>query len=228
MGFTMDQVVPWGRNMEEYIRMFSLSSTDLHKKILGCADGPASFNAELYQKGKCVVSVDPIYQFSAVQIRERIKETASTIAGQMEKNQQDYLWGYYQSPGHLLRIRLAAMDLFLSDVEKGTREGRYITGALPQLPFADQSFDLAICSYCLFSYSHQFDLDFHYDAITEMCRVGKEVRVFPLLEVDGKPSRHLQGVLLKLQQNHSLMAEIIKVDYEFQKGGSQMLLLQPK
>jgi hypothetical protein len=35
--FTLDRVVPWGRSFDEYSRMFTLTSTDLRSKILGCA-----------------------------------------------------------------------------------------------------------------------------------------------------------------------------------------------
>ena len=33
MAFQLNSVVPWGRNMEEYIRMFRLNESDLSKKI---------------------------------------------------------------------------------------------------------------------------------------------------------------------------------------------------
>ena len=52
--------------------MFNLTSDDLERKILGCGDGPASFNAELTELGGNIISVDPIYFFSADQIRQRI------------------------------------------------------------------------------------------------------------------------------------------------------------
>lgn len=45
MPFTLENIVPWGRSLDEYISMFQLSGKDLDAKILGCADGPASFNA---------------------------------------------------------------------------------------------------------------------------------------------------------------------------------------
>ncbi len=48
--FTLDQVVPWGRSFDEYRNMFALADTDLRSKILGCADGPESFNAEATQR----------------------------------------------------------------------------------------------------------------------------------------------------------------------------------
>ena len=58
--FTLDQVVPWGRSFAEYRRMFALSDADLGLTIVGCGDGPASFNAEATALGATVISCDPI------------------------------------------------------------------------------------------------------------------------------------------------------------------------
>ena len=55
MGFTLDKVVPWGRCYQEYVKMFSLSDTDLKRHILGCGDGPASFNASLTEQGGNII-----------------------------------------------------------------------------------------------------------------------------------------------------------------------------
>ena len=68
-------VVPWGRSFEEYQAMFGLSENDLNKRILGCGDGPASFNVEATERGCQVVSCDPVYQFQVDEIRRRIDVT---------------------------------------------------------------------------------------------------------------------------------------------------------
>lgn len=47
MPFSIDRVIPWGRTLAEYRAMFDLSESDLCGRILGCGDGPASFNAEM-------------------------------------------------------------------------------------------------------------------------------------------------------------------------------------
>ena len=65
MAFTLSGVVPWGRTFDEYRAMFALSDDDLAKRILGCGDGPAAFNAVATEKGYQVASADPLYQFSA-------------------------------------------------------------------------------------------------------------------------------------------------------------------
>lgn len=72
MGFALENVVPWGRSYDEYVAMFSLSESDLNGRILGCGDGPAAFNAHLSKQGGQIVSVDPLYRFTAEEIRKRI------------------------------------------------------------------------------------------------------------------------------------------------------------
>ena len=62
MGLKLDKVILWGRCLDEYIGMFSLTSSDLKLAILDCAGGPASFNAEMTRQGRKVISCDPVYQ----------------------------------------------------------------------------------------------------------------------------------------------------------------------
>ncbi len=56
----LTEVIPWGRSFDEYRLMFALSERDLVGRILGCGDGPASFNAEATAEGHSVISCDPI------------------------------------------------------------------------------------------------------------------------------------------------------------------------
>ena len=72
MTFELKEIVPWGRSFEEYVSMFSLNEADFNKKILGCGDGPAGFNADASRRGYQVVSVDPIYGFTSTEIKRRI------------------------------------------------------------------------------------------------------------------------------------------------------------
>ena len=61
IGFTLSEVIPWGRSFQEYVTLFNLDGSDLQKRFLGCGDGPAAFNRELTRRGGCIVSVDPVY-----------------------------------------------------------------------------------------------------------------------------------------------------------------------
>jgi len=190
--FTLDQVVPWDRSFEEYCRMFALSLDDLHLRILGCADGPASFNAEA-AAGLSTISCDPLYRFSAEEIRQRIRDTSDAVLEQTRRNREEFLWTSIRSIEELRQLRMSSVGLFLADFEEGKRQGRYVDAELPNLPFADGDFDIALCSHFLFLYSEQFSEDFHVTAIQEMCRVAEEVRVFPLLALGGSPSSRFRS-----------------------------------
>ena len=37
MGFKLDNVVPWGRSFDEYVKMFNLTDDELKLHILCCA-----------------------------------------------------------------------------------------------------------------------------------------------------------------------------------------------
>ena len=225
MGFTLKDIVPWGRSYEEYVRMFALTPQDLSSRILGCGDGPAAFNAHLAGAGGQVISVDPLYAFAAADIRKRIDATFTKVMEQLHANQHDYVWTTITSVEQLGQIRMAAMATFLDDVEAGKRDGRYIVGALPQLPFRDAAFDLALSSHFLFLYSTQLSAAFHVQAITEMLRVAREVRIFPLLTIDGRPAPHVQAVSTHFLQQGMVVAQK-QVPYMFQKGGDTMLVIK--
>jgi hypothetical protein len=202
--------------------MFSLTDADLAKRIVGCGDGPASFNAAMRQKGKRVVSVDPLYAFSADEIRGRVQVATNTILAQLIANQSAFVWSMFRSPQELGEIRMKVMEAFLRDFELGKCEGRYLPQELPHLPFADGQFDLALCSHFLFTYSGQLSEDFHCQAVLEMCRIAQELRIFPLMDHGGQPSPHVEPIC-RLIEVKGRRATIESVDYGFQRGANQML-----
>jgi len=220
--FTLDKVVPWGRSFDEYCRMFSLTGNDLAGRIVGCADGPASFNAEATQRGARVVSCDPIYAFSTSEIRSRLAATSPDIIEQTRQNQHEFVWTSITSPEELLNVRMQAMELFLADYDAGKTEARYLTAELPSLPFDDRAFDLALCSHFLFLYSEQLGGAFHHTAIEELCRVAKEVRIFPLLALGAIGSSYVSPIADSFRQlGHAVSIE--RVSYEFQRGANKMM-----
>lgn len=222
MGFTLGEVVPWGRSYDEYVAMFALTETDLRRRILGCGDGPAAFNAVLTGRGGRVVSVDPLYQYSRDEIRQRIDETFYVVMEETRKNTHEFVWTTITSVEELGRVRLAAMESFLADYRRGAAQKRYVTGELPHLRFADREFDLAVCSHLLFLYSEHLSADFHVASIKELCRVAGEARVFPLLELGARKSRHVEAVRARLTTaGYSVTVEA--VSYEFQRGGNEMM-----
>lgn len=223
MSFKLENVILWGRSMQEYVRMFGLTPDELKLAILDCAGGPASFNGEMYCQGYNVVSCDPVYQFTVNEMRSRIEDIYQTVIDGARANWDRFVWQDIQSPEHMGQLRMAAMCKFLDDFPLGIQQGRYVTDELPVLSFDRSQFDLALCSHFLFTYSEQLGADFHLASILEMCRVAKEVRVFPLLvNFSGEKSPWLQPVMHELQQR-GYRVELRQVNYEFQKGGNQLL-----
>lgn len=225
MTFQLKDIVPWGRSFDEYVAMFALSNADLGKHILGCGDGPANFNAELCRRGGSVVSIDPPYAYSQEAIGARIDEAFTTVMQETRKHQNEFVWEHIRSIDELGKLRMAAMQDFLQDYPQGRIDGRYLPNAMPKLRFADDSFSLALSSHFLFLYSGHLDLAFHIDAITEMCRVAGEARVFPLLQLGAIPSPHVQAVTDHfLERGYEVTTT--RVSYEFQRCGNQMLRIK--
>jgi SAM-dependent methyltransferase len=225
MAMKLNKVVPFGRSLDEYVHMFSLGPDDLEKNIIGVGDGPAGFNAELTQKGGRVTSVDPLYDFSTGAIRTQFYRVVDNIIDQVRGSPDDWVWTYHASPDQLRDNRINVLETFTADFVKGKVGGRYVTGGLPVLPFEDDQFDLALCSHLLFLYSDHFDIDFHYRSLLEMLRVAREVRIFPLLTLTGRPSPYL-GVVTDLLTAKGFTTDIRNSDYELQRGGNEMLVVR--
>jgi hypothetical protein len=222
----LSEVIPWGRSLDEYRRIFGLTDGDLGGPVLGCGDGPASFNAEATALGHRVVSCDPLYAFSAGEIERRVEECYDTVISQVRRSVDGFVWTHFRDPDHLGQCRLAAMRRFLADFEQGKKQGRYVVASLPTLPFTNGQFSLALVSHLLFLYSEQIDLAFHTASVEELLRVAGEVRIFPLLGLDRRWSPHVGPVHTHLTRA-GFEVEVVAVEYEFQKAedhaGNRML-----
>ena len=225
MHFHYKDIVPWGRSFDEYLGMFDLSEDDLARDIVGVGDGPASFNFRMNQRGTPIISVDPIYQFSEVELRQRIQETYDDVIAQARQNQDKFVWTKFSSVDELAETRMQAMDEFCRDFESGKQQGRYIDASLPNLPFPDYHFDLVLSAHLLFFYSANRDLAFHLDAVRELLRIGTEVRIFPIVDVNSNPSPFLSPVIDELKKEN-IACSVKHVPYHFQKTGNEMLRLK--
>lgn len=224
MAFMLNNVVPWGRNLEEYKLMFQLDENDMSKKIAGFGDGPACFNCEATSKGSYVISFDPIYQFSKEEIQERIEDVRVTIMQQVKENIDNYVWTHIKNLDELENIRMSAMQKFLSDYEQGRKEGRYVFHELPDiLPYEPDSFDIGLSSHFLLMYT-ALGYDFHIRTITEMLRVCKEVRIFPVVDLDAKETDLIKNVISYFKKDYNI--EVMATDYEFQKGDNKLLVIK--
>jgi len=221
--FDLDGVVPWGRRLAEYQAFFALDNIAGIGPVLDAGGGPSSFAAEGASAGVRVVAADPIYRLPGESIAARFEETAVAMREGMARATYRFNWGHYGSEEVVHRMRREALALFLSDFEVGKAAGRYVPAALPNLPFADGAFRLALSSHLLFLHGDTLDFDFHVAAMKELLRVAGEVRVFPLFNLDGRPSSHLPGVMRAMSRD-GVRCALREVPFEFQKGARQMLV----
>lgn len=224
-GFVLDEAVPWGRNRVEYAAFFDLAELAPATRVLDCAGGPSSFTAEMSALGFPVVAADPLYRLTRAEIKLRIELGREQVMAAVRAGRDRFVWDAYGTPEGLEATRLSAMKLFLADYEAGQAAGRYIAAGLPALPFGDRAFDLALASHFLFLYGARFDRAFHLAGLRELCRVAREVRIFPLVDLAGRRSAHLEPALAMLAAA-GLTAELAEVGYQFQKGGNQMLRIR--
>lgn len=223
MAFKLNSVVPWGRNFEEYCLMFRLTEDDLKKKIAGFGDGPACFNRELTERGGSVISFDPIYQFTREDIEPRINEVRVTVMEQTRQNCDNYVWTKIKSPEELESLRMSAMKRFLEDYDKGRAESRYVYHELPdRLPFEENYFDIGLSSHFLLMYT-TLGYDFHIAAMTEMLRACREIRIFPIVNLDAEQTELIDSVIDYFRKDFPV--DIVSTDYVFQKGDNKMLII---
>lgn len=225
MVMKLDDVVPFGRSLDEYQKMFNLTQDELTLNILGVADGPASFNAELTENGGNVTSIDPVFEFNAKEIQKKYLSVADDIIEQVKSTPSDWVWSYHKSPDDLRDTRDKVTEKFVSDFDKNRDSTRYVIGGLPNLPFSDGEFDLALCSHFLFLYSNYFTYEFHLQSIREMLRVAREVRIFPLLTLMLDESPYVESLEKELTLG-GYSVEISRAKYELQKGGNKMMVVR--
>jgi hypothetical protein len=223
-GLQLDRVVLLGRRFDEYRRYFLLEPAELTgKAVLDVAGGVSSFCAEANARGIRVTSFDPIYSLTPEKIRERCEPDLESVYRAIGKV-PTYRWSYYKNPEHMRELRNRASAIFFLDYK--AHPERYVSGALPGLPFADGSFDLTLVSYFLFAYQHRFSYELHRDSILEIMRVTRgEARIYPTVTFEAQPSKYLP----LLESDPALkgfdLAEV-KTDFEFLVNSNSFLRIR--
>jgi len=59
------------------------------------------------------------------------------------------------------------------------------------------------------------DKEFQFDSILELIRVASEVRIYPVVDLDGEPSVHLPAIANALDQ-HGIRYSLEPTSYRFQ------------
>ena len=65
--------------------------------------------------------------------------------------------------------------------------------------------------------------DFHIAAISEMLRVCKKIRIFPICDLDSHSSEMIDEVISYFSERYSV--ERKETGYEFQKGANKLLII---
>lgn len=216
-----DTFIISARNLREYRAFFALTDDDLTRRILDCPGGAASFTAEATASGARVTAVDPVYDLPVTQLHAAALTHAARASGFSVSHHDQYDWGWYGTPQQHAQIRQSAATAFIADLQQHPE--RYVAAQLPDLPFADDSFDLALSSHLLFTYRH-LTVAQHIASIRELARVAAEVRIFPLVSITGEPADALiESISLQLGQE-GLRFRLVDVPFRFQKHATQMLV----
>ena len=143
---------------------------------------------------------------------------------QMSENMDNYVWKNIKNLDELEFTRMSAMRKFLSDYERGKAEGRYVFHELPnRLIYDDNHFDLGLSSHFLLMYT-SLGYDFHIASMIEMLRVCKEIRIFPIVDLDANKTVLMEKVIDYFKKDYKI--EIVKTEYEFQKGENKLLIIR--
>jgi hypothetical protein len=163
--------------------------------VLDCPGGPGTLPALLRSHGVDVTAVDPLYAMSAA------GDLVLTID----------LWDQFQSLrpdfdlAGLRAEQLRGLEQFLADFS--SHPDTFVAVSLPELPFADASFELVLSGHLLFSYApikdgglmagDGLDLAWHRRALAELCRVSSaSVHLYPAHTMKRPVARHVYAEAL--------------------------------
>ncbi|RKT12164.1 methyltransferase family protein [Streptomyces sp. 1114.5] len=213
------------RSFEEYRAMFALTDRDLAgRRVLDCPGGAASFVAEAGRRGIDAVAVDRQYAYHRGELGLLVERETAFKRELLVQETAGYPSSWYADVDDLIRQWTANARDFRADI--AARPDRYVAGSLPELPFADDSFDLVLSSHLIFSYGNRLDEEFHRAALLDLARVARrEVRLFPLMVYDT--GVRYPGVE-RLREELAVLgipSRVQRVAYEFQPGDDEMLVL---
>jgi len=217
-------VLVTSRAYDEYVAFFDLDASALiGKRVLDCSAGASSFVARLHRLGVDAVAVDPAYDLP----HDRLAEVAATGLRDGNAIAADFpdrfTWQWYGSVEAREKMRTRALAEFVLDLAE--HPSRYVAASLPTLPFDDGAFDLAVCSHLLFTWADQLGYDWHLASLRELARVANEARVFPTVMQGAGDAVPFWDDLMAALRADGLVVDVRKVDYEFQVGAREMLVL---
>ncbi len=185
--------------------------------------GACSFTARANKLGALALAADILYERSF----ETLKELGEAGIEKVYANTAWMNWHNFSFYGDLAGHRAArtsALEDFLADFD----HERYVYAKFPHLRLCD-SFDICLSGHFLFTYDDRFDYEFHLASVLSMSKIAKEVRIFPLVDMNNsrveseRPFSPFVYRLIDELPKFGLKAEIFAVDFEFQRGGGFMM-----
>lgn len=214
-----------GRTFEEYYKMFDLKSIDKNEKILDVASGVSSFCAEANANGYNVTAADRVYEFNPEEIEEKCSKDLKETMEKVSTIKELYKWDFFKDIEQLKSHRERAYRGFIKDF-KLRKEDRYISSEFPSNNFKENQFDVSLISHFLFLYDEHMNYEFHKQIINEIIRITKkEIRIFPIANLKAQRSPFIEK-FMKDEDFNNCKIDIVKVDYEFIKGGNEMLVVK--
>lgn len=187
------------RSYREYMDMFGLNEVDtVDGPVLDVGGGASSFVAELAERGVEAVAADPLYRLPAEEALDVARKEIGTSSSKLAANEAAYDWSYYGTLERHRAMREASFKRFAADYTSAGVASRYVAASLPELPFRDGAFGLAVCSHFLFLYADAFGEAFHRAAVAELLRVvrpGGEARIYPLISLKWERPAYLDALL---------------------------------
>lgn len=222
-----DYIAFYGRSLAEYEKIYQIDRSELKGlTILDCASGPATFSAELRAIGGNVTAVDPQYKNNNETLREKGERDIDHIIERMIAAPGSYTFNHFSNWEEIRQTRRRTLHQFCDDFALHQPQGHYLHGALPELPFADNHFDIVLCSHLLFTYSKQLSFEFHRASIWELLRVSrKELRLFPINDLQGKRHPDFEELLKELAQAN-VETEISRSPFDSIQGMNELLVLR--
>lgn len=221
----LSRIAFYGRTLDEYRRMFGLDMASLPSlRILDVAAGASSFTTEAAALGARTVAVDARYGLPADTLAHDGQNDIEHVLDSVAGNREMFDWSVYGGMEGLRRARETSLRRFTDSYRQPGR-ARYVAASALELPFARQSFDVALCGHLLFVYDDRLDVDFHAAALAELVRVAREARVYPLTALDGHPSKLAEPVLKRLAAR-GVTAELVSGGVKFVRDAGQILILR--
>lgn len=227
LSFELSSIAFFGRDFSEYVSMFDLDAGALRgRRVLDVAAGPSAFTAGANARGIDATAIDPLYGLSPDALSTHALIDHRRVVAEMRRKPELFQRGTFASIDEAVEARAESARLFVDDYAQHFVHGRYVGGALPELPFADGAFDTVLCAHLLFIYARQLDFGFHLAACRELVRVSRgEVRIYPAAGADGCSYYEHRRLCAELATD-GITLEMRPVPHRFFVGSGTMLVLR--